>query len=736
MILADVSGVRAALAEYGSRCAGRVYHIEPVAMDHGCFHPKLVALTSPTECHLLIGSGNLTFGGWGTNLECVEHLHPGFAADALQDVAGFLESLATSPRTRHAAGEDCIAIATELRRAAAPGNRNAGIRVIHSLDRPIIEQLLEIAGEIGGAVRLVVASPFHDTSAIDRLCIALALDRVFVHSHPHTVQGAFGANWPVAAKTPVDPVKISLLEADDRHLHAKAFEIVCRHGRIVLSGSANATMAALGANGNIELCVARIQRDPGQNWHLTPAAAPMPSGAMGEGEEHAQCGVLRAVLKADLIHGSMLTPFPSGAAAVSRLTASGLAQTGETVIDADGHFTVAARDVERDAWTAERLVLRVTASSGAVAEGFVSFSEFAEVQRRLGSVAPHLFAILASTETPEDVAAVMSWFYEHPDYISSAPNGGGAAHHPERSGEVSLASLLDPDRVEIPPAAGGDSTSTAGWRRFMELLFASFRERRGPIDGEGDGEDGPESNGDPVKPGAPPQRRHRTELDGAFVHFEKLLDLMLRGSDENRRRAFRLAHFVCDRLAPEAARVRAYLEKLIAAFLERPETLGDEEGITAATLVWATQLPNIADVAANARATRRRLLKLGADLTGSMPDMNAVQGFARALAPDFDFPSLWQHICSIRTPQEEVKALRLAGGIAYLGPSFPSLLSTAELKDITAAERKRVRFLLRYSEACPCCNLVLPSAQTSRLREAGVARATNCCGRILLCEEI
>ena len=63
LILADVKGIAAALSEEGVRSAGRAYQVEPVAVAHGCFHPKLVVLTSPTEAHLMIGSGNLTFGG-------------------------------------------------------------------------------------------------------------------------------------------------------------------------------------------------------------------------------------------------------------------------------------------------------------------------------------------------------------------------------------------------------------------------------------------------------------------------------------------------------------------------------------------------------------------------------------------------------------------------------------------------------------------------------------------------
>ena len=90
LIMADVRGVAAALSEEGVKGAGRDYIVEPLTVSGGCFHPKLTVLTARDSCHVLIGSGNLTFGGWGSNLECIEHIHAGVSAEALADVAEFL----------------------------------------------------------------------------------------------------------------------------------------------------------------------------------------------------------------------------------------------------------------------------------------------------------------------------------------------------------------------------------------------------------------------------------------------------------------------------------------------------------------------------------------------------------------------------------------------------------------------------------------------------------------------
>jgi hypothetical protein len=116
--LADVHGIRASLGEQGAQRVGKDYNVEPVAVSSGCaFHPKISVLSDKDECHVLVGSGNLTFNGWGGNIEVQEHLHPSFAADAIGDMAEFFELLPVTERVRLGAGEDCAAIAADLRRS-------------------------------------------------------------------------------------------------------------------------------------------------------------------------------------------------------------------------------------------------------------------------------------------------------------------------------------------------------------------------------------------------------------------------------------------------------------------------------------------------------------------------------------------------------------------------------------------------------------------------------------------
>ncbi len=218
LILADVKGVRVALGEQGARRVGKDYDVEPFAVrgGRGVFHPKISVLTAEDECHLIVGSGNLTFGGWGGNFEVIEHLHPSFAADAIEDAAYFFEQLALADHVRHGATDRCAAIANDLRASIRGRSRNGNIRLFHSLDGAISQKLAQVVEDLGGAVRLVAAAPFWDGgSAIDYLCTALGVREVFIHAHAGgTVEGTAGSNWPAHAVTAVQPVRFDIMNED------------------------------------------------------------------------------------------------------------------------------------------------------------------------------------------------------------------------------------------------------------------------------------------------------------------------------------------------------------------------------------------------------------------------------------------------------------------------------------------------------------------------------------------
>jgi len=62
-VVADVDGYQQSLAERQSSRVGQEYHLVPVALAKGVFHPKCSYLSGPDGDFLMANSGNLTFGG-------------------------------------------------------------------------------------------------------------------------------------------------------------------------------------------------------------------------------------------------------------------------------------------------------------------------------------------------------------------------------------------------------------------------------------------------------------------------------------------------------------------------------------------------------------------------------------------------------------------------------------------------------------------------------------------------
>ena len=97
-VLLDSQGYNNSLIERRSNSAGKEYVLIPVQMKNsGIFHPKLTYLWGDEDI-LMVGSGNLTFGGHGRNVEVLEILRKNENTQAFLDFADFLDSLSIEKR--------------------------------------------------------------------------------------------------------------------------------------------------------------------------------------------------------------------------------------------------------------------------------------------------------------------------------------------------------------------------------------------------------------------------------------------------------------------------------------------------------------------------------------------------------------------------------------------------------------------------------------------------------------
>lgn len=727
IIFSDPVGVRAALSEQGARRVGREYDLEPVACNTGCFHPKVTALIGE-DAHLLVGSGNLSFGGWGANLELVDHLHPSFAADAFRDAASFFKAMADHPRVRLAATAECLEVAESLQRAAIGGSASGDIRLLHSLDRPIAEGIANFADELGGVERIVVASPFFDRDAggLADLAARVGCDRVHLHVHDTLpVAGNHGLHWPFAARLPIIPICLETpLGADPRPLHAKTFELICRKGRIVVSGSPNASRAGLYGS-NVELAVIRIERSVSVGWSFRQALAPsaIASQDAEDADAEAQHGVLQAVLDHEKISGFVLTPKIEGAATLTCFIDAALPTQQDIVVAHNGTFVGKLMDLEAPSWRGGRIVARIEQGSK-LAEGFVSSLAARQLHERAGPMAQRLLAMLAGTETPADVAAIMSWFKEDLSRLPSAEKRiGGSGTRKAGGGEdvfVPLAGLSAAHSGNTSTAKPPTDPAEDSWQRTLHSLISAFKRRPGPWP-DSLGQDNPEAGGETERQReariAAANRAKQMTIDRASDLFGAMLSPAHSGRYAVL--ALQMAYYVIDTSRPDEVVVRNWFDAIIDASVA--ESFVDEPTLTGLSLIRfaSTQTPS-------ARNARRFLLHRGIDPANDLLNADSYPLFSELLAPRIDLERFLAEVRAVRAAGEEVQALLEAVRLGAPTDGYEGLKTSPYWPQLARAFNDRTQLQGWHIEdrmptACPKCHISFNSAAKQDLRVFGVA---------------
>lgn len=257
-LICDAQGYRSSLLERRSMRVGQEYRIVPVGLPNGVFHPKCIHLCSDDEQVLLVGSGNVTFGGHGRNAEVFEVLVPNEHATAYLDFSDFLQMLGTSPNIQIARREWIDDFAGRATEAAASGadNSDTPVRLIHPIERSGIEQLGAAATGMGACKEVKIISPYHDP---DGEAVRSLLDSLDADAGVVAVINNESSSFPFADSEkwarPVLPQKPKI--DGKRFVHAKWIECDFQKDTLLLTGSFNATRKALTTTDNVELGVLR-----------------------------------------------------------------------------------------------------------------------------------------------------------------------------------------------------------------------------------------------------------------------------------------------------------------------------------------------------------------------------------------------------------------------------------------------------------------------------------------------
>ena len=733
-IVADVSGVAGALGEAGAREVGRSYAVEPILVQGGCFHPKFLLVEGDAGPRLLVGSGNLTFGGWGRNLELAEVLSPSAAPAAFADMATFLADLGQAPRVSSSSASTFSTWSDLLRQGSTSED---GPRILHNLASPIADQIAGMADRLGGAERLVVASPyFGRAAAARRLARLLGLERIHVHVPARLPLG--GEVFDFERDGGAVPVTVEALEeSSPRPMHAKLLEIVCDAGTLEVSGSVNASGPALASSANVELAVVRTSV---RRLSIRQHTGPFPERT--EEQDHAEASsekVLSAVLLGRRLSG---TVFASGCSGLwsARLDATGeFRDLGDVDVGEDRGFTAGIDAADEIGFGSRRAVL-VLHRPGERISGFVTFPDLIELNRRWGAHAGSILRVVNGSDDDEDLAGALEYFASHAD-DSIAPWRAGSEDRRTAASESAdrLVSFAD---LDVRPRAGNDHAPIGSWGTgAMERLLSALRRTiaKGRASGSRSGGEEEEDDQRAGRHTKPPER-----ADGIFALLREVLAERI--PDDPVPELHRLADlgtFVLSR-RPDPERLAEFVQwwcRLAVKHLRCPSDRPDLQTISA-LFILLDALPRRA-----AKEARRRLAsilggsvaevlasleadplppRLGRLVEEASPGRSAILTFVPDVAKE-------------ASTFEELPALVAAIRAGIAPPPLPRLDAEPEMARVRAAIARghaaRLPLARRSATSCPKCSIGLPESDRERLRQVGLVVARNCCARVIVVAE-
>lgn len=755
-IAVDLDGYRSTLGERGAADAGRTYDLVPMLVPHsGIFHPKLMVLDGDAGPRVVIGSGNLTFRGWGGNTEVAEFLAPGDAPQAFLDVADFMDRLSAAARASAGLSSERdpvpAGLAASLRSAAGTAGQGGQIlRVLHSLDRPISDQVVEAAEDLGGATTLLVVSPFLRLAAVKGLADLLGCANVSVCvSQRAPEQFDFAAAR--AAGLDAKAVTADPFQDADRPLHAKILEINCARGRLTLAGSVNATTAAMMTTNNVELAVLRADGQPGLlSWKACPE--PIPATATIIAGVPQPCLVARHE-GARIIGRLLCVPHPHG----EWQATLGSADPGQAVdVDANGRFAFPGRIDPFQLGRAPQLTL---ARNGVIATGWLVLEHVLSAIRERGHIAEAITRVLAGAGVANDIAAILAFFAENPEAL--AQSDVNASQEREKQAYAGAAGTVDLESLTPADAsmAEGGWAATLGGISGFERLLESLRSRcdpRTPAPSAALRASGGETleSEEGVDDDVADDEQGIDQLPASAVSrtLDALFGRAVQAGPSGRELMRYLLGFVRfmsghvrseDRDDFVSENVHRWLEQAWAAARTTPTAKPDElDRVFVAAVIAMVLNGRIQPMFAHARLQSWRGGTIGEGWVGAaMPDGDGP--LEQWLAPGFSLQSwtdTWRRTLSTTTRWVSARKIAdlLAAGATQ--PVLPPHLTAEERRRIErafASKEPKLRqgvipvHSMRTAVACPRHGYVLPTSEAQRFRSDRVAR-TECCGAVLL----
>jgi hypothetical protein len=743
--------------------AGREYHLIPVRLPQGVFHCKCAYLSSKEGDVLLIGSGNLTFGGYGRNLEALQVLKQEDAPVAFRQFADFLEVLANRDDFSNPEGQWLQDFSARARGAvdAELPQSTEGIRLVHSVYEPVVDQICDALEGVKPIEKMLVLSPYHDPKGhavktlADRIhCPRIAIGLPLNPKTPSAFPFPLAKSWKqrILAMRPD-------AQSPQRRLHAKWFEFAWSGGVATLVGSVNATSQALCTTNNIELGVLRFDLGKKTLGAWEKAEVPdafqpneFPSGNRG------QTISVYAVLHSDgQLAGQMLTETDCTGIWKTQLEYSGGDSNGfEIPVKKDNRFRMPfPGNLEETLSSTIQLIMRCNCNE---ARGWVHVEELLGLPERDRRVLTTIGRFVKGNADADDEILLLEYLansairHLNAFDVSLRFEGGSGKGEPKEDEEAAIAiGELKPD-PDIPASTGSGGHSDGVPTYVLDKWFAQLRKRLlGPLskaevtaslhplarkpsadsDDEGDDDEGKAAQVESALDKFENRMRHLIEEPEGDAHVRQIVFVMWLEVELNM-----LAFRIVD-LARANFFAKDWFEKATASCGLGTEPSALEQHVFAI----AGAMPLLIGEEVPPESTYAGLHEdLERFCCGAVPVERAVQSasqsydwVARALrkGSEAEIAVSLKHILEARTLRQEVEMVLSCLNSHQPVPADSKLFDTPEgsaLREFLmgGSDGHEVLPIDSVEDACPRCQMQATTQAKQKLRTFRVARCPHC----------
>jgi hypothetical protein len=703
---------------------------------------------------LVAGSGNLTFGGYGRNLEVLDVVTPESEPQCFCEFGRFLYALKRRKdiyRPDKRWRDSFANRAFESAGSSAPDGTPAFPRLIHSVETPVIEQLAEL---IGGEVdQITVLSPYYDNDgkAVRKLIETFRPRAIRIGLPPAPHLSSFP--FPAAGKWDLCPSAARIGDEEEkRPLHAKWMELNTAADMFIVTGSVNCTKQALLTTNNVEVAIARhdASRQLGADWKTVPIPADIclqDYQAPGLGS---RCLVYAELNASEELDGQIISSAGIGGCWTGSLQKpDGTSLEFTTLVSAVGKFSVAISEVETVVFSQ---ALQIAMQCGDLfARGWVQNTEILAMPRLKKLGISSLLRLINREETEDDDIALLDYLAVHANdhlatfkgAIRSAPKESSKNDemtvHLENLSRIAASALTSTFDMSI-----GGSAQSALERVFAQLrrrfLSSSAGERseRAVMNTENDteGDDSEAANEE-----ARVRTKLQTALDYFDVNIRELIDAK-EVKDSARNALYTLwleviLHMILRRQGNRSGAV-AFLRNW---FRRATEDCHFAENVDSLEQHVVTSAAVLGYVDGTSAFLERMHESLEAFWSGPVPSARAQSSLIKSsrigfgsLLLDFEPEALQltlDEIIGTRTRRMELaealdayehKLLLSKSAPAFAGPLGASLYQQL----LRGAGKARVRVVKGKSGSCPYCFCSFCSAVGSDLRNLRLAVCTSC----------